>query len=338
MTRGIVIANTGSPASPSPQDVEAYLRAYLMDPRIRQLPFFFWHLLVHNRILPKRKFKAAERYRSIWQGERSPLIENQDGLCRRVQKIFDAHGDNCMVRCAMSYGEPSIDTALWNLKQAGCDRVTLLPLYPQSAYCITSSVIDAFLRALHEIEWDVAYDIVERYHDNELYLDAVAARITRAGFGGRDDDRLLLSFHSIPLRDERAGDTYRQQVAQTANALSKRLGTDRLLIDVCYQSVFGNRPDAWASPLATDILSELSEERGRVFFCCPGFAVDCLETLYDIPYEIAPALNGRYIPIDLQDFQSKAGVGIGERFVWVPCLGNTEEHARVIESVLTHEA
>lgn len=338
MTRGIVIANTGSPSSPSPQDVEEYLRAYLMDPRIRQLPFFFWHLLVHNKILPKRKFIAAERYRSIWQEERSPLIENQDGLCRRVQELFDARGDSCIVRCAMSYGEPSIDTVLWNLKQAGCDHVTLLPLYPQSAYCITSSVIDVFLRALREIRWNVAYDIIESYHDNALYLDAVAERISSAGFGAHDDDRLLLSFHSIPLRDERAGDTYRQQVQTTTDTLCKRLGADPARIGVCYQSVFGNRPDAWASPLATDILSGLSTKGERVFFCCPGFAVDCLETLYDIPHEIAPALNGRYIPVELQDFSTKNGVGIGERFVWVPCLGNTSEHAHAIENVLTHGA
>ena len=335
MTRGIIIANTGSPASPSPQDVEEYLRAYLMDPRIRQLPFFFWHLLVHNRILPRRKFEAAERYRSIWSGEASPLVRNQESLCRRMQEIFDARGEDVLVRCAMSYGDPSIDTVLWNLRQARCDHLTLLPLYPQSAHCITSSVTDAFMRARREIGWDVAYDIVEHYHENAGYLDTVAARIGAAGFGEQSDDRLVLSFHSIPLRDERAGDTYRTQTSATAKALRAQLGVDPNRVTVCYQSVFGNRPDAWAGPLACDVLDRMRGERGRVFFCCPGFAVDCLETLYDVPHEIAPALNGSYIPVELADFEKKAGVAIGERFVWVSCLGDTDEHAQVIASMLT---
>ena len=337
---GVIIANTGSPASPAPDDVEAYLGAYLMDPRIRQLPFFLWHLLVFKLILPKRKFTSSRRYQFVWTEKGSPLVTNQELLCRKVQALFD--GDrtgglpSVSVMSAMSYGEPSIASRLWQLHEKGCDQLILLPLYPQSAYCITQSVVDSFSRALRELGWNVPYQVIDHYFDDPLYICEVARHITEAGFTNASDEHLVLSFHAIPLKDERAGDSYRSQTRATADLVARELGIDPASIHVCYQSVFGPHEKSWASPLAKNVLAGWRDESSRVYFCCPGFAVDCLETIYDIAYEIVPALEGEGSKpvVERTGGSVERGMNSSGRLIWVGCLNATDEHATIVKSAI----
>lgn len=344
MKTGVIIANTGSPSSPEPDDIELYLRDYLMDDRIRQLPKPMWKNIMHKHVLPKRKYSSSKRYHFVWTPEGSPLVVNQQHLVDKVQAAYDADGhdatseDAVLVRNAMSYGTPSIPTALKELRKAGCTRIVLLPLYPQSAYSPTQAVIDAYKRALSQVDWHPATCIIDNYHDNPLYIKAIADRIRAAGFGQQPDDHLVLSLHAIPLKDEKAGDTYRKQVNESADLIAAELGVDPASITRSYQSVFGPHKKSWVSPLSEDILPTWRDESFRVFFCCPGFAVDCLETLYDIPNSLVPALEGEEAtPLkDTTDGDIQSACN-SKRFVWVPCLNDSEDHVRLVRNVLdTH--
>lgn len=334
---GIILANTGSPASPDPDDVEGYLREFLMDDRIRQMPKPLWKWLVTKKILPKRKFASAERYRFIWTEEGSPLVADASALAKRVQKLFDAEGEGCVVvRSAMSYGEPSIEGVLGELREAGVERLVLLPLYPQSAFSPTLAVVDAFRRAQDAVGWHPSATVVDNYHDDPGYIVAIAQSIRSVGFNPDAGDRLVLSLHAIPLKDEKAGDTYRAQVVESARLIAGELGVAPDSVTVSYQSVFGRDASKWTGPLTRDVLAGWRGGGFRVVLACPGFSIDCLETLYDIPHEMVPALEGdSAIPIvDHVVGDVQAACNTSGRFVWVPALGVSEAHAVLIKSIL----
>ena len=339
---GVILANTGSPASPEPDDIERYLREFLMDDRIRQLPKPMWKHLLNRHILPKRKNSSAVRYRFIWTEEGSPLVVNQRRLAEKVQALFD--GDDAarglasrrMVRSAMSYGEPSIAGALRDLREAGANRIVLLPMYPQSAFSPTMAVVDAFWRAQDAIGWHPASTVIDNYHDDVGYIAAIARSVRDAGFNPAAGDRLLMSFHAIPLKDEKAGDTYRLQVAESARLVAGVLGIRPDAVAVAYQSVFGPDASKWSAPLSRDVLQGWRGGDFRVFFACPGFTIDCLETLYDTPFEMVPALEGAAAaPITARvGADVQAACNTSGRFVWVPTLNASDEHAEFLKDVI----
>ena len=197
---GVIVANTGSPSSPEPDDIERYLREFLVDERIRQLPKPFWKYLVFRHILPKRKHSSAKRYRFIWRKEGSPLITIQQRLVDKVQALYEADPQNGDVKVlsAMSYGAPSIKDALRDLRAANAERVLLLPLYPQSAYSPTMAVVDSFWRAQDVLGWHPESTVIDNYHDNLAYISAMAHAVSKAGFNASAGDRLLFSLHAIP--------------------------------------------------------------------------------------------------------------------------------------------
>lgn len=342
---GVILANTGSPSSPDPDDIEKYLSEFLMDERIRQLPKPVWKWLVTRKILPKRKYSSAERYRFIWQPDGSPLLVQSRALADKVQGLFDADrapsgtiesDEAVVVRSAMSYGSPSIAEVLTDFRNAGVDRVVLLPLYPQSAYSPTMAVVDSFWRAQDQIGWHPDSTVIDNYHDDAGYIAAIVGSIRNVGFDASAGDRLLLSLHAIPLKDEAAGDTYREQIAESVELIANGLGIDSDAITVAYQSVFGNDPSKWTAPLSRDVLASWRDDDFRVVFACPGFSVDCLETLYDVPNEMVPALEGEaakpvvdHVGTDIQSACNTSG-----RFVWVPSLNASDEHAALIKAII----
>lgn len=323
---GALLVNTGSPAAPTPKAVRAYLARFLMDDRIVPMNRVGWWLILHLCILPTRPRASAEKYRRIWTPEGSPQVVDARDLARGVERAFAAAGKDVLVRSAMSYGDPTVDAAVAELRAAGCTRLAVLPLYPQSAFSTTLSVRDSVERALSRSSWDVPLAFVERYGDDAAYIRALAASVRAAGFGERDDDRLLFSYHAIPLADVEAGDTYELQVGATSLAVAGELGLTRSRWTIGYHSRFGKHRE-WLTPTTRAVLERWADAGGgRVFVVCPGFALDCLETLYDINCELKP----HYI-----DRMRAAGRKVGaDAFVYVPCLGSSSAHVEVIEGVL----
>ena len=335
---GVILANTGSPSSPEPDDVELYLRDFLMDDRIRQLPKLLWKQLMFRRVLPKRKFSSAQRYRFIWTDEGSPLVVNLRRLAEKVQALFDADelANDVAVLSAMSYGTPSIEAVLDELREQGADRIVLMPLYPQSAFSPTMAVVDSFQRAQDAIDWHPDSTIIYDYHDDQGYINAIVRSVSEAGFDAAAGDRLVLSFHAIPLKDEAAGDTYRAQIAESTRLIARGLGIEAESITVSFQSVFGRDESKWTAPLTRDVLKGWRNESFRVVFACPGFSIDCLETLNDIPHEMVPALEGEGAKpvVDHVGGDIQAACNTSGRFVWVPTLNASDEHAALLKSIL----
>lgn len=326
---GIILGNTGTPASPKPDDVEAYLQKFLMDPHVRPMPKILWSALLHFKILPKRKFSSAAKYESIWTSEGSPLIFHQRKLAARLQQRLEEMAQkgtvpaNIMVRSAMSYSEPSFHMVLQEMKEHDIGRIILIPLYPQSNFSSTNAVVDAFRHALKQMKWDPEIAIVNHYADQKAYIKAIAQSIRDAGFDPASNDRLVMSFHSIPQKDVRNGDTYPEQTEATHVAVAKELGMRPEQIAYGMQCVFGGHPERWVGPLTRDILSTWShQDFGRVFIVLPGFAVDCLETIYDV--------NQDFVPL----FRRLSDGKVLHEVIRVPCLNESDAHVNVLCAVL----
>ena len=323
---GVLIANTGSPKSPAPRDVRAYLGRFLMDARIRPMNKQAWWLILHLCILPKRGRVSGAKYGKIWTPQGSPFDVEHAKLRGLLEGELRDAGFDARVAVGQSYGFPTIAEAVGKLRNAGCTRLIALPLYPQSAFSTTLSVKDSVEAALAACGWSVPWSLVESYGKDPVYLDAIAACVRAAGFGDQPGDRLLFNYHSIPLVDIEAGDTYEVQTGATALAIASRLGLERTQWTVGYNCQF-DKGREWLQPFTRSILERWAHAKpGRVFMVCPNFAVDCLETLYDIDYELRP-----YYREQLAD----AGkVLAGNELVYVPCLNGTTAHAAALAHVL----
>ena len=321
-----LLVNTGTPAVPKPRAVRKYLAKFLMDKRIAPMNRAGWWFVLHLFILPKRGRASAEKYQKIWTDEGSPFTIAHQKLEAGLGAAFEDEGLDVAVRCAMSYSDPSVLDCVRELKGAGCTRLIVLPLYPQSAYSTTGSVSDSVERALKKARWDVPCDFVDNYHDDPTYIRAIAASIEHAGFKVDSDDKVLFSYHSIPLVDIEAGDTYELQTGATSLQVASELGIDRNRWTIGYQCRF-DKGREWLSPYTRGVLTRWAETGvGRVFFICPNFAVDCLETLYDIDHELKPFYF---------DQIKQAGRTPGEEsFTYVPCLDRSRAHLRVLSDVL----
>jgi len=323
---GIILGNTGTPASPKPDDVEAYLRKFLMDPYIRPLPKFFWKYLLNNKILPKRKYASGAKYEEIWTPQGSPLVIYQGNLATKLEKAIHTLAENgkapsgVLVRSAMSYSEPSFDTVLKEFKEKGISEIILIPLYPQSNFSSTMAVVDMFHQTLEPMQWNPNVQIIDHYYQHHEYVDAIVSSIRHAGFDPSSNDRLMMTFHSIPLKDIKHGDTYPEQTDQTHIAVAEKLGMKPEEIGYGYQSVFGGHPEQWLGPLTRDILASWADQQfGRVFFILPGFSIDCLETIYDVNHDFTSVL---------QQGESKHEV------TRIPCLNDSDDHVKIMLAAL----
>lgn len=323
---GVLLVNTGTPAEPQPRAVRAYLATFLMDRRIAPMNRLAWWLILHLFILPKRGRASAEKYARIWTDEGSPFDIAHRRIESGLAESLAQEGVDAVVRCAMSYSEPTVPERVRELRAAGCTRLVVLPLYPQSAYSTTGAVSDAVEHALRKARWDVPCDFIDNYHDQPTYIRAIAASIKHAGFQVASDDRVLFSYHSIPLNDIESGDTYELQTGASSLQIASELGIDRTRWTIAYQCRF-DKGREWLSPFARDVLTRWAEAGGgRVFVVCPNFAVDCLETLYDVEYE----LKEHYL-----DCIKKAGRAFGaDAFTYVPCLDRSRAHLKVLVDVL----
>jgi ferrochelatase len=286
----VVLVNLGTPEAPTAREVRRYLRQFLSDRRVVNLPAVLWRSILEAFVLPIRSGRAAAKYRSIWLEEGSPLYVYTEAQAKGVAERLAARagdgGEAPEVVFAMRYGTPGVREVLDSLRERGIGRVLVVPLYPQYSAPTVASVIDEVARhalaAVHQLEYAMAHS----YQTLPGYIEALAARAEEAWERhGRPDfaggDRLLLSFHGIPESVDRAGDPYRGQCEETAAALRARLGVTEAQCLVTFQSKFGPMP--WLTPATIDTVARLAGEGvGRLDVACPGFAADCLETLEEI--------------------------------------------------------
>ena len=310
----LLLVNLGTPAAPTTGAVRRYLRQFLHDRRVVELTRWLWCPLLEFLILPLRSPKVAKKYAAIWTPQGSPLLAHSRALAEAVQARLPA----VQVRLAMRYGEPSIAGALQATE--GAERVAVLPLYPQYSASTTASVHDAVGKELSRWRRRPALSLLGDYHLDAGWLDALAASVRehwqmhgRAGL-------LLMSFHGLPQFQDRAGDPYARQCRASAAALAQRLGLREDEWRLTFQSRFGRAE--WLQPYTMQTLEELA--RGglrKVDVLCPGFAVDCLETLEEISVENADAFRA-------------AG---GESLRYVPALNAGAAHADALAAIARRE-
>jgi len=310
-TRVLVLVNLGTPAAPTAAAVRRYLSEFLMDRRVVQIPRPLWWPLLNGVILPRRGPVVARKYASIWMEEGSPLAAYTQRLANGVQAALP----EWRVAMAMRYGEPALARTLDALVADGAREIVVLPLYPQYSTTTTASVEDvvAESRAKHP---RVAFKLVPDYHRDPQWVEAIAASIRDHWARNGRAERLLFSFHGIPERLVRAGDPYAAQCEASAQAIAAALGIARDDILLTYQSRFGR--ERWLQPYTLPALQQLARDGVRdVDVVCPGFAVDCLETLEEIAMLNAEAFVA-------------AG---GERLRYVPCLNDGARHVAAIRSI-----
>lgn len=276
--KGILLVNLGTPEAPTPVAVGRYLREFLADPRVVDLPRWLWLPLLNLVIVPLRRYRSAEAYRKIWRPDGSPLLVLSQHLADRLGEEL---GAEAKVELAMRYGQPSVVEGLRRLREHGVEQLLILPMYPQYSLTTTETVIDAVTAGLRELAWYPETDTIRQYFDHPGWAASVAGSIESFQCRAGKPDKLLFSLHGIPQRYVANGDPYERQCRDSVAAIAGCMGLtddDWLLT---FQSRVGREP--WLQPYTDKTLEALPSQGVRhVQVACPGFAVDCLETLEEI--------------------------------------------------------
>ena len=312
---GVLLINLGTPNAPEPGAVKLYLREFLSDPRVVEIPQLVWQPILRGIILNTRPKKSAHAYRQVWMEEGSPLAVY---TARQAKALAGAFGPEVIVDHAMRYGKPAISQRLDALQAQGCTRILVAPLYPQYCAATTATAVDEVFRHLRHRRWLPAVRTLPPYHDDPAYIGALAGSL-RAGLGALDfePEALIASFHGMPQRTLELGDPYHCHCRKTARLLSEALGRP---LEVAFQSRFGRAK--WLEPATDKVLAELPGKGVRkVAIFAPGFAADCLETLEEL------AIRGR-------DSFLAAG---GTNFAYLPCLNDSEAGMVMLRALLARE-
>ncbi len=287
---GILLANLGTPDAPTAKALRPYLQQFLMDRRVVEIPRFIWCWILHCIILVIRPKKSAAKYAQVWTNEGSPLLvhaQKQTQLLRGflAQKIKSPF----VVELGMSYGNPSMKSAIKKLKAQHCDRIMVFPLYPQYAASSTGSALDAVWRVLLKMRNVPAIRTVRGYHDHPAYISALAKSVQEHWrVNGKPNfakgEKLVMSFHGVPKVHLTKGDPYHCTCHKTGRLLAEALSLSKDEYCVAFQSRFGKQE--WLKPYLASTLAELGKAKtARIDVICPGFSADCLETLEEIAME-----------------------------------------------------
>ena len=306
---GILLINLGTPKAPTPSAVREYLAEFLSDPRVVEIARPLWWLILNGIVLRTRPRQSAAKYALIWTNEGSPLAVH---TARQAMLLKGYLGERIKtphaVAWAMRYGQPSINEMLRELREQGCDRILVFPLYPQYAASTTASAFDAVFDTMKQMRNMPAVRLVKHYHDHSAYVAALAKNINDYWMSNGRPDNLLMSFHGLPRFALERGDPYHCECQKTARLLGDELGLAPERCHVSFQSRFGRAK--WLQPYTLQTVKELGKRKtGRLDVVCPGFVADCLETLEEIAVENKAA----YL---------KAG---GGEFHYIPCLSEQHE-------------
>lgn len=308
---GVLVTNLGTPDAPTASALRRYLGEFLWDPRVVRIPRPVWWLLLHGLVLRTRPPKSAHNYQTIWTPEGSPLLVNSQRLTDRIKQQLTALCPGPVeVVLGMRYGNPSISAGLETLRAAGCERVLVLPLYPQYSSATTASTVDAVAAVMKTWMWVPELRFIMQYHDEPGYIAALTQQIKSFREQNGSSDLLVFSFHGMPKATLLDGDPYFCQCQKTARLVAQRLKLADDQWRVVFQSRFGKAE--WLQPYADRTLQKLPGEGKRnIDVVCPGFAADCLETLEEM------AMQNR-------DLFLKAG---GQQYRYIPALNDGAGHA-----------
>ncbi|TCS36808.1 ferrochelatase [Paucimonas lemoignei] len=299
----VLLVNLGTPDEPTPAAVRRYLKEFLSDPRVVEIPKAVWAPILHGVILPFRSSKSAAKYASIWESDGSPLKLHTERQATLLRGYIGERGHQVHVAYAMRYGSPSIPQVLQQLQEQRCTRILVLPAYPQYAGSTTASVYDAVFQHYAGQRNVPELRMVKHYHDHEAYIDALRHSVLAHWDMHGRPEKLVMSFHGVPKRTLDLGDPYHCECHKTARLLATQLGLaeDRYL--VTFQSRFGKAE--WLQPYTAPSVRKLAEQGvKRIDVMCPGFVADCLETLEEVDMEVR------------QEFLMAGG----REFHYIPCL------------------
>ena len=319
---GVLLVNLGTPDGPDPDSVKRYLKQFLSDRRVIEIPPIAWQPILRGIILNTRPKKSSEAYSKIWTDRGSPLADITAG---QAEAMVGRFGEKVVVDYAMRYGKPSIEARLTALMEKGCDRILIAPMYPQYCAATTATVFDEVARVLGDMRWQPALRFVPPYHDDPAYLAALADDLTRQVQGlSFTPEVMLLSFHGMPLRTLEKGDPYYCQCMKTARLLREQLAERPEFAGVRFETTFQSRfgPARWLEPSTdTTLIEEGQKGTKRLIVAAPGFSADCVETLEEL------AIEGR------EEF-CEAG---GEDFAVLDCLNTSGDGLAMIEAMLRRE-
>ncbi|WP_317204696.1 ferrochelatase [Janthinobacterium sp.] len=303
----IVLVNLGTPDAPTPSAVRRYLKQFLSDQRVVEIPRLLWWCILHLIILPFRSGQSAKKYASIWTREGSPLKVHTQKQALLLRGALGERGhDGLSVAMAMRYGSPSLPEVLAKLQADGCERVAILPAYPQYSATTTGSIYDAVFAHYARVRNVPELRFIKNYHDQDGYLDALRDSVLAHWEANGRPHKLVMSFHGVPKRTLLLGDPYHCQCLKTARLLAAKLRLTPEQYVVTFQSRFGKAE--WLQPYTAPTLQKLAREGvASVDLICPGFTSDCLETLEEIAMEAK------------HDFEAAGG----EQFHYIACLNET---------------
>ena len=318
---GVLIANTGTPAGPTKKALRPYLKQFLSDPRIVDLPRWLWWLILNGIILNTRPKRSAKAYARVWTEHGSPLAVYTEAQAAALKKKLESSwGDRLVVDWAMRYGKPSIGERLLKMQEQGVEKLLVLPLYPQYASATTASIFDAVADFFKQQLWLPEIRFVTQYFDRPEYINAIAESIRNHWQTHQQAEKLIFSYHGEPLRYLHKGDPYHCQCLKTTRLVAEELELTEAQYLTTFQSRFG--PGEWLRPYTSETLQSLPAQGvSRVQILCPGFAADCLETVDEIATE-----NKEYF--------IKAG---GKEFQYIPALNASSMHIDALSSVIEDE-
>lgn len=320
---GVLVVNLGTPDAPTYGPMRRYLKEFLSDRRVIEVPRLLWWPILNLIILTIRPSKSGAKYASIWNKEEdaSPLLVITRSQAGALREMMAARSDRLVVDFAMRYGSPDIAGRLDALAAAGCDRILLVPLYPQYAAATTATVCDKAFEHLATMRWQPALRVAPHWHDDPVYIEALATSV-RKSLASLDfePEMILASFHGVPKKYLLAGDPYHCFAARTGRLLRQALGLDETRMRTTFQSRFGR--DEWLKPYTDETVAGLAKSGvRRLAIVAPGFVADCLETLEELGEE------------NREIFMHEGG----ERFAYLPCLNDSPEGMGVLRHVVERE-
>lgn len=316
---GILLVNLGTPDAPETGPVRRYLREFLGDPRVVEKPRWLWWLILNGPILTFRPKRSSAAYRSVWTEEGSPLLcISQQQTARLRERLSESpDGAELVVKLAMRYGNPSVDSVISELQDDGISKLLVVPMYPQYCASTTASVFDAVTDSLQRRRWIPETRFINHYYDRRDYIDALAASVRESWEEHGRGDKLVLSYHGIPKNYVDKGDPYGRQCKETSERLREALGLSADEIVTVFQSRVGF--EEWLKPYCDETLKTLPSQGVKsIDIISPAFSADCLETIEEINEE-----NREYF--------MEAG---GERYQYIPALNDRDDHMAMFERLI----